>query len=546
MNVIYNFSSFKSNQIKFAIERQRKIDAQTRQMLYQLDKFVPGSKNNLQDQMTTMRKRKGKYVPLYSYIEACSKIPSEMRQVMSGLTSNRRDAVVIDIDKPYTEELSNNLIEQLRRLTGYKPNIITINEKGLDGKTGTQHFQYCYLLDKPFEGNGEIWAQDTSGERIRYIVTYKFLNQVVGDNCFTGGFIKNPVGGIGLRHITLNKDPISKDRFMSNLAIYIDPILKERLDYASKQKKAVRKERKSRVVERVIDINEKQVRQELLRYGVTSADIRDIEMKIDDWSSRNCAALIACNSLGLRVYRKTGRIDRRFCELAVTLFEKISLSYNKKSSVEDLLSISNTALGCLNFIKSVYDDSLVKESAKFDEANRIESLRTRQYDKYAKSLYIKGLQAQGKSKKEILSILEIKNNSSTVWRDAKEYDVPFLVDKIKERIDELKFSYEFSSYSKKEKIISQLFYYINTIRKVNNVLRLGLGSFITLTLSWIKSRANVETIKSEKISIPAEYRTLKVESYEKENRMKIKRFNRESLPRADTIIHIRQVAGGVP
>lgn len=541
-----SFSSIKSKQKKFAIERQRKIDAQKRQMLYQLDKFVPGSKNNLQDQMTTMKKRKGEYVPLYSYIEACSKVPSEMRQVMSGLTSNRRDTVVIDIDKTYTEELSNTLIEQLRRLTGYKPNIITINEKGLDGKPGTQHFQYCYLLDKPFKGNGETWAEDTSGERIRYIVTYKFLNQVVGDGRFTGGFIKNPVGGIGLKHMILNKEPVSKDRFMSNLAIYIDPILNERLDYASKQKKAVRKERKSRVVERVIDINEKRIRQELLRYGVTSADIRDIEMKIDDWSSRNCAALIACNSLGLRVYRKTGMIDRRFCELVVTLFEKISLSYNKKSSVEDLLSISNTALGCLSFIKSVYDDSLVKESAKFDEANRIESLRTRQYDKYAKSLYIKGLQAQGKSKKEILSILEIKNNSSTVWRDAKEYDVPFLVDKIKERIDELKSSYEFSSYSKKEKIISQLFYYINTIRKVNNVLRLGLGSFIALTLNWIKSRANVEVIKSEKISIPVEYRTLKVESYEKENRMKIKRFNRESLPRADTIIHIRQVAGGVP
>lgn len=269
-------------------------------------------------------------------------------------------------------------------------------------------------------------------------------------------------------------------------------------------------------------------------------------MKIDDWSSRNCAALTACNSLGLRVYRKTGMIDRRFCELVVALFEKISLSYNKKSSVENLLSISNTAVGCLNFVKSIYDDSLVKESAKFEEADRIESLRTRQYNKYAKSLYIKGLQAQGKSKKEILAILEIKNNSSTIWRDAKEYDIPFLVDKIKERIDELKASYEFSGYSKKEKIISQLFYYINTIRKVNDALKLGLGSFITMTLNWIKSRANVEVIKPEKISIPTEYRTLKVESYEKENRVEIKRFNRESLPRADTIIPIRQVAGGVP
>lgn len=542
MNVIDNFSSFKQNQIKFAIEHQRKIDAQRRQMLYQLDK--PNKEGYcFQDQITTMKKRKGKYVPLYSFIEACEKIPPEMRQVMSGLTSNRRDVVVIDIDKPYTEELSNNLIEQLRRLTGYKPNIITINEKGLDGKSGTQHFQYCYLLDKPFEGNGNIWVQDTSGERIRYIVTYKFLNQVVGDNCFTGGFIKNPVGGAGLKHIVLNKEPISKDKFMANLAIYIDPILKERLDYASKQKKAVKKERKSRVVERVIDINEKQIRKDLLRYGVTSADISEIEMKVGDWSSRNCAALVACNSLGLRVYRKTGAIDRRFCELAVTLFEKISLSYNGKKSVENLLSIANTALGCLNFIKSVYDDSLVKETAKFDEANRIESLRTRQYDKYAKSLYIKGLQAQGKTKKEIFSILEINNNSSTIWRDAKQYDVPFLVDQLKDRIEEFKNSYEFSSHSKKDKIISRLLYYINIIRKVNNVLRLGLGSYATLVLSWIKSKVNVETIKSEKISIPAEYRTLRIESYEKEVKIETRRINRESLPRADTL---SLVSGGVP
>lgn len=464
----------------------------TRQMIHQSQK--PSlDKDFKQERLTTKKKvrKQEEYVDIFdSYLEACKRV-SYNRQVMSGLTSNQRDVITIDIDKPYSEELANEVIKGIKSIIGFEPNIITINteinvNKDLEDQ---HHFQLSYLLDRPFKGSGKKWVDDESGDRDKYITITHYLNKLYGDPGFVGGLIKNPAGDFNLDHITLHKDFCNRDEIVENIRPYINKEVygEEAVNkIKNKEKQRLKKERISVKVNDKIYSSELEVRRKLRQsYGVLEGDILRVEKSIEDWSSRNCSAFSASEKLGFIIKAKD-HVDKEFYRLAMILFEYISLRYNNKTCIETSEEMETSIQGAYEFVEANFDPNIAYKTIgrKYQEAEVERGIATRLARKYSITLAIQKMRKLGKTKQEIQGRFGFARNSTT-YTDSFNLHPITIYKWLKNHINELIESYEVSGFMRKQKIIMQINEYIRYIEESNYILKLKANDFLKHVHKWM-------------------------------------------------------------
>ena len=115
-----------------------------------------------------------------NYVEALD-AANNYRQILAGLTHNRRDVIILDVDETFDED-HLQMIDNISNIYGIPHyNYVLINDR-------TQHYQIGWFLDRPFYKDRYTNEFSSDYSELRNALNRLFLGDV---NC-KNGLIKNP------------------------------------------------------------------------------------------------------------------------------------------------------------------------------------------------------------------------------------------------------------------------------------------------------------------------------------------------------------------
>ena len=302
---------------------------------------------------------------------------SKYRQIYTGMSSDERQCITCDVDRPFTD----NTIDEVKKRCNYHqlplPTNIVVNTRLVPARLETDqyHYQIQWELDRPFYAeNWSIRGRGDCEEKDTYLAILDSLAAIFdGDRNYKGLWHKNAYCTDDIQRIPITDETVALDLFL-NWYRYGLSNTAESLPV----KKYKRKE---------------------LKEGEKTL-------------SRNCFMLSKMPSRIYNYMNKHNQLPplKLAMEWARDL-ERRSLEINKKEDIEPERCIRATVEGVLKSCKFSYDRNIIERSNSRREFSRLIRCARKNINAVKAQEYIK----QGMQKKDIAKLLDVNINTVTSY-----------------------------------------------------------------------------------------------------------------------------------
>lgn len=302
---------------------------------------------------------------------------SKYRQIYAGMSSNERQCITCDVDKPFTD----STIDEIKKRCSYHqlplPTNIVVNTRLVltRPETDQYHYQIQWELDKPFYAeNWSIRDRCDCKEKNIYLAILESLADIFGgDKNYKGIWHKNAYCTDDIQRIPITDKTVALDLFL-NWYEHSLPNTAESLPVKRCKNKELKEGEKT--------------------------------------LSRNCFMLSKMPSKIYNYMNKHNQLPP--LKLAMKWardLERQSLEINKKENIEPERCIRATVEGVLRSCKSSYDKDIIERSNSRREFSRLIRCARKNINAVKTQEYIK----QGMQKKDIAKLLDVNINTVTSY-----------------------------------------------------------------------------------------------------------------------------------
>lgn len=299
------------------------------------------------------------------------------RQIYAGMSSDERQCITCDIDRPFTDVTVDEVKEACDRYQLPLPTNIVVNTRLVSTRpiTDQYHYQIQWELDKPFYAKDwSIRDRRDCKEKNTYLTILESLASIFdGDRNYRGLWHKNAYCTDDIQRIPVTEEPAALDLF---------------IDWY--ERNSLRATRSS---------------------SAGGYEKRKLE-KGENTLSRNCFMLSKMPSKIYNYMNKHNQLPS--LKLAMKWardLERQSLEINKKGDIEPERCIRATVEGVLKSCKLSYDKSIMEKSNTRREFSRLIRCARKNINAVKTQEYLK----QGKQKKDIAKLLDVNINTVTSY-----------------------------------------------------------------------------------------------------------------------------------